>query len=193
MVNLEYEQPYPYFESYRKKGFFRVYHADFVSEDDGTGIVHCAPGFGEEDYKSMVKAGLVQENELVPSPLDEKGRFCAEIHDYKGMYVKDADKLIIKDLKDKVLLNRKIRHRYPFCWRSDTPLLYRLVPNWFVKVKREIPRLLQTNTSINWVPESIGELKFKNWLAQGRDWAISRNRFDVRVHGVVVQATKDTL
>lgn len=177
LVGLEYEPPYCYFESYRKRGFFRIYHADFVSDEDGTGVVHCAPGFGEEDYKAMVKAGLIEENELVPSPLDEKGRFCEEVHDYKGIYVKDADKLVIKDLKDRILISRKVKHRYPFCWRSDTPLLYRLVPNWFVKVKREIPRLLETSSSINWVPESIGEHKFKNWLSQGRDWAISRNRF----------------
>ena len=177
MEGLEYEQPFRYFDLYRKKGFFRVYHADFVSDYDGTGIVHSAPGFGEEDYKAMVKLGLAQENELVPSPLDEKGRFNEEVPDYKGVYVKDADKKVIKDLKDKILMNKRITHRYPFCWRSDTPLLYRLVPSWFVRIKQEIPKLLETNSTIKWVPESIGEHKFRNWLAQGRDWAVSRNRF----------------
>lgn len=177
MLGLEYDQPLPYFESYRQEGFFRVLHADFVSESDGTGIVHCAPGFGEEDYNAILSAGLVQENGLLPCPLDEKGRFTAEVVDYKGIYFKDVDKMVIKSLKEKILLSARVNHRYPFCWRSDTPLVYKLVSNWFVKVKKEAAQLLKTNELINWVPSGIGERKFKNWLAQARDWSVSRNRF----------------
>lgn len=177
LLHLEYDQPFMYYDHYREKGFFRVYHADFVSEIDGTGVVHCSPGFGEDDYKAMTMLGLIKENELLPSPLDENGRFNEEVPEYKGMHVKDADKSIIKDLGKKILYEGKVYHRYPFCWRSDTPLIYKLVPNWFVRVKREIPRLLESNSTINWIPESIGEHKFKNWLSEARDWSISRNRF----------------
>lgn len=174
---LEYEQPFDYFEGYREKGFFRIYHADFVSDADGTGVVHCAPGFGEEDYKALVNLKLIENNEVVPCPIDEKGKFTSEISKYAGIYVKDADKLILNDIKSKVLMNKREVHRYPFCWRSDTPLLYKTVPNWFIKVKRDIPKLLKYNLEINWVPESVKFKKFQNWLANARDWSISRNRF----------------
>ncbi|ADM12598.1 isoleucyl-tRNA synthetase [Encephalitozoon intestinalis ATCC 50506] len=177
LEGLEYEQPFPYFEEYRKKGFFRVYGSGFVTDTDGTGIVHSAPGFGESDYNVFVEKGLIRENDLVPCPVDENGRYTSEVKDYAGKYVKDCDKAILLDIKDKVLLNQRIVHKYPFCWRSDTPLLYKLVPNWFVRVKDHVDSLLRNNEEINWVPPDIKYKRFHNWLENARDWSVSRNRF----------------
>lgn len=174
---LEYEQPFRYFESYREQGFFRVITSGFVTDTDGTGIVHCAPGFGEEDYNVFVDKGLIRKNDLVPCPVDENGRYTDEVKDYAGRYVKDCDKAILEDIRSKVLMNGRIVHSYPFCWRSDTPLLYKLVANWFVNVKDHVACLLRNNEKINWVPENIKYRKFHNWLENARDWSISRNRF----------------
>ncbi|TBT97551.1 isoleucine--tRNA ligase, partial [Hamiltosporidium magnivora] len=129
LLNLEYEPPFSNFINLREKGYFKVYPADFVSNQDGTGIVHCAPAFGEEDYKAFVKNNLIKENDIVPCPINDKGKFTSQIPQYQDKYVKEADKLIIKDIKNKILQNNRITHRYPFCWRSDTPLIYKLVPN----------------------------------------------------------------
>lgn len=175
LVDLEYTQPFDFFEHLRAKKFFRVYSADFVSDSNGTAIVHCAPAFGEEDYKVFVSKKIISENDEVPCPVDENGKFT--IGKYKGIYVKDLDKIILQDLKDRVLMNARIVHSYPFCWRSDTPLIYKLVPNWFIKVKDSHEELLKNNEEINWIPEDIKYKRFHNWLAQSRDWAVSRNRF----------------
>ncbi|KMV65068.1 isoleucyl-tRNA synthetase [Encephalitozoon cuniculi EcunIII-L] len=177
LEGLEYEQPFDYFEEYRKKGFFRVLASGFVTDTDGTGVVHCAPGFGECDYNAFVEKGLIRENDLVPCPVDENGRYTSEVRRYAGRYVKDCDKAILSDIRDKVLMNQRIVHKYPFCWRSDTPLLYKLVPNWFVKVKDHVDSLLRNNEKINWVPPDIKYKRFHNWLENARDWSISRNRF----------------
>ncbi|KAG5859015.1 isoleucyl-tRNA synthetase [Encephalitozoon hellem] len=177
LEGLEYEQPFLYFEEYRKKGFFRVYTSGFVTDTDGTGVVHSAPGFGESDYNVFVEKGLIRENDLVPCPVDENGRYTSEVKDYAGRYVKDCDKAILSDIKDRVLMNQRIVHKYPFCWRSDTPLLYKLVPNWFVKVRDHVDSLLRNNEKINWVPKDIKYKRFHNWLENARDWSISRNRF----------------
>lgn len=175
LIGLEYSQPFDFFESHRSKGFFRVIAAEFVSDTNGTAIVHCAPAFGEEDYQAFVSQGLIKTNDEVPCPVDENG--CFTLGSYKGLYVKDLDKIVLEDIKDRILLNNRIVHSYPFCWRSDTPLIYKLVPNWFVKVKESKDVLLKNNEMINWVPEDIKYKRFHNWLAQARDWAISRNRF----------------
>lgn len=175
LVGLEYSQPFDFFESLRAKGFFRVISADFVSDSDGTAIVHCAPAFGEEDYKVFVSQGLIRENDQVPCPVDENG--CFTLGKYKGIYVKDLDKIILQDIKERVLVNGRAVHSYPFCWRSDTPLIYKLVPNWFIKVRESRGSLLKNNEPINWVPKDIKYKRFHNWLAQARDWAVSRNRF----------------
>lgn len=177
LEGIEYEPPFSYFERYREKGFFRVLGSGFVTDTDGTGIVHCAPGFGEEDYKVFVEKGLIEENELVPCPVDENGRYTEEVREYAGKYVKDCDKVILEDIRHKVLMNQRMVHKYPFCWRSDTPLLYKLVPNWFVRVKEHVDVLLKNNEKINWMPSDIKYKKFHNWLENARDWSISRNRF----------------
>ncbi|TBU13911.1 isoleucyl-tRNA synthetase [Ordospora colligata] len=177
LEGLEYEPPFRYFEEYRKKDFFKVLGSGFVTSTDGTGIVHCAPGFGESDYNVFVEKGLIRENDLVPCPVDENGKYTDEVSEYAGMYVKDCDKKILEAIKSKVMMNNRIVHKYPFCWRSDTPLLYKLVPNWFVRVKDHVGRLLRNNEKINWVPEGIKYKRFHNWLENARDWSISRNRF----------------
>ena len=175
LVDLEYSQPFDFFESFRAKKFFRVISGDFVSDSNGTAIVHCAPAFGEEDYKIFVAKNLISENDEVPCPVDENGNFT--IGKYKGIYIKDLNKIVLEDIKDRVLMNARIVHSYPFCWRSDTPLIYKLVPSWFVKVKESHESLLKNNEKINWIPADVKYKRFHNWLAQSRDWAISRNRF----------------
>ncbi|KAG0417741.1 putative isoleucine--tRNA ligase, cytoplasmic, partial [Dictyocoela roeselum] len=155
LIGREYEPPFSYFENLREKGFFKIISGDYVSDADGTGIVHCAPGFGEGDYKVFVQNGLINDNDLVPCPVDEDGNFTAEILEFKNRYVKDCETDIIAKLGDKIIYKSKISHRYPFCWRSDTPLIYKLVPNWFIRVKDLRDDLIRNNEMINWVPSSI--------------------------------------
>lgn len=175
LVGLEYSQPFDFFEHLRDKNFFRVISADFVSDSSGTAIVHCAPAFGEDDYKTFVEKGLIKQNDEVPCPVDENGKFT--LGKYKGVYIKDLDKMVLKDINDRVLMNGRVVHSYPFCWRSDTPLIYKIVPNWFVRVQDHHEELLRCNEEIYWVPGDIKYKRFHNWLAQSRDWSISRNRF----------------
>ncbi|KAI5181462.1 isoleucyl-tRNA synthetase [Nematocida sp. AWRm80] len=179
LVGLEYQQPFQHFEQKRSLGYFRVYMADFVQEGAGTGIVHCAPGFGEEDYNAFVQNKIIRENEEVVCPVNDEGRFTEEVPEYQGQHVKECDKQIVRDLKQKGVLyeTTSIVHSYPFCWRSDTPLIYKAVPSWFVNVKDSVKDLTARNKEINWNPEFVGESKFGLWLENARDWAISRNRY----------------
>lgn len=177
LIGLEYEQPFNYFEEYRRCGFFKIIGGSFVSSTDGTGIVHAAPAFGEDDYNCFVENNLIKQNDLVPCPVDENGKFTAEVFDYKGIYVKDADKLIIKHLKEKIFCVKQISHNYPFCWRSEKPLIYRLVSSWFIKVSDSVDKLIKNNEIINWVPKDIKHKKFGKWLSNAKDWAFSRSRF----------------
>ncbi|WUR02315.1 isoleucine-tRNA ligase (IARS1) [Vairimorpha necatrix] len=177
LLNLEYEQPFEYFEELRNRGFFRVLEGNFVSDQDGTGIVHAAPAFGEEDYNCFVENKLIKQNDMVPCPIDENGRFTEEVEDFKGIYIKDADKKIIDFLKEKILIQKKIIHNYPFCWRSETPLIYKLVPSWFIRVSDSVDKLVKNNEMINWIPKNIKYKKFGHWLENAKDWAFSRTRF----------------
>src|SRR3569832_174368 len=153
---------------------FRVLVDEFVTIEDGTGIVHMAPAFGEADFFVCQKEGIDPV-----CPVDQNGKFTAEVPDYAGLYVKDADKEIIKRLKGegRVEHHGQIHHRYPFCWRSDTPLIYKAVRTWFVAVEKIKDRLLEANEQIHWVPEHIKEGRFGKWLENARDWAVSRNRY----------------
>jgi isoleucyl-tRNA synthetase len=157
-----------------KEGAFRVILEEAVSLEEGTGIVHSAPGFGEVDFYACKREGI----EIV-CPVDMNGHFTLEVPPYAGVLVKDADKEIARDLKRQGLLfsQATIRHRYPFCWRSDTPLIYRAVPSWFVAVEKFKDRLIDANQKIYWVPEHIKDGRFGKWLENARDWAISRNRY----------------
>ncbi|KAM0679305.1 hypothetical protein BDAP_000172 [Binucleata daphniae] len=179
LVNKTYHPIFDYFIHLQAKNFFRILEGDFIDKESGTGIVHCAPGFGEEDYNCFVKNKLIKENDKVPCPVNDKGLYTDEIKEFAGRYVKDCDKEIIKILKNKKMLfsSSSIVHRYPFCWRSDTPLLYKVVPNWFIRVKDSVEEMLKNNEKINWIPESVKYKKFHNWLENARDWSISRNRF----------------
>ncbi|MCR4421710.1 MAG: isoleucine--tRNA ligase [Exilispira sp.] len=164
---------FPYFENISENAF-KIVLGDYVSIEDGTGIVHTAPGFGEDDYNTGIKYNLP-----IVSPVDENGEFTEEVFDYKMMHVKKADPLIIEDLKKRNLLVKKetISHSYPHCWRCDSPLIYKSISTWFVKIEPIKQKMIESNQQINWVPEHIKEGRFGKWLEGARDWAISRNRF----------------
>lgn len=172
LVGQEYECLFPFFST--TKNAFRVVNADFVQLSEGTGIVHLAPAFGEDDFFACKKEGI----ELV-DPIDDSAIFTASCPDYAGLYIKDADKKIIKDLKTKeaLLLHETINHSYPFDERTDTPLIYKAVPSWYVAVEKILPRLCANNQKINWVPAHVKNGRMGSWLENARDWAISRNRF----------------
>jgi isoleucyl-tRNA synthetase len=169
-----YEPLFPYFQNHQEKGAFQIFADDFVTLDEGTGLVHMAPAFGEDDNRIMRAAGVSD----VVCPLDDQCRFTDEVTAFKGRYVKDADKDIIKHLKQSGQLwhHETIVHSYPFCPRSDTPLIYRSIPSWYVAVEQIKDRLLQANQKINWVPDHMQQGRFGKWLEGARDWAISRNR-----------------
>ena len=174
-----YEPLFPYFASLAvnedgSEGAFRVFTADFVSTEDGTGIVHTAPGFGEDDNKVFKGTG-------VPTvcPVDAECKFTKEVPDYAGRFVKECDKDIIERLKQegKLVKKEQILHSYPHCWRCSSPLIYRGVGSWFVAVEKIKPSLLKANSQITWQPSHIKEGRFGKWLEGARDWAISRNRY----------------
>jgi isoleucyl-tRNA synthetase len=174
LVDLTYEPLFSYFGDRADKGAFRIISSDHVTTDSGTGVVHMAPAFGEEDYYACAKAGIP-----IVNPVDDDGMFTSEVPDYAGKRVKDADKDIIADLKKKGNLFKQdtIQHSYPFCYRSDTPLIYRAVSSWFVAVEKIKENLVANNKQTSWVPEHLRDGRFGNWLEGARDWAISRNRF----------------
>ncbi len=165
---------FDYFNDRAHAGAFRILLEDSVSVEDGTGIVQTAPAFGEVDFYACQKAGIDPV-----CPVDNNGQFTDEIPEYRGLFVKDADKEIIKRLKQngKVIHHGTCRHRYPFCPRSDTPLIYKTVRTWFVAVEQIKDRLLAANSQIHWTPEHIQYGRFGKWLEGARDWAISRNRY----------------
>jgi len=160
-------------------GAFRILTDTYVTEESGTGVVHQAPYFGEDDNRVCKAHGVITADQEVVCPLDGVGRFTDPVSDFKGQYVKDADKNIIKKLKEEGRLfhNAQTTHSYPFCWRSDTPLLYRAVPSWFCRVEQMRQTLLERNNETYWVPEAIREGRFANWLRDARDWNLSRNRY----------------
>jgi len=158
---------------------FQIITGTYVKNDSGTGLVHQAPGFGEEDYKVVLAAGIIEKDGEIPCPVDGSGRFTSQVKEFAGVYVKDADKDIIKLLKSqgRVFRTGSITHSYPFCWRSDTPLLYKAVPCWFVAVEQVKDKLLENNAQTSWVPEFVQTKRFHNWLRDAHDWAISRSRY----------------
>jgi len=174
LVGLEYEPLFGYFAGKRADGAFRVVDADFVSTEDGTGVVHIAPGFGEDDNR-------LGREKNIPSvcPVDAEGRFTADVPDYIGRAVKEADQDIMRRLKKEgVLIHQStIKHSYPHCWRCDTPLIYKAVSTWFVRVEKIRDRILAANDGTRWVPGHLRDGRFGKWLQQARDWAISRNRY----------------
>ena len=174
LVGRRYEPVFDYFADKADEGAFVVISGDYVTTDSGTGLVHQAPAFGEEDYKAFQAAGL----EAFACPVSLHGEFTDEVPDFAGRHVKEADKDIISALKAKDALYRQdvIQHSYPYCYRSDTPLIYRAIPSWYVRVTAFKDNLKAANEQINWVPEHIKHGRFGNWLDGAIDWAISRNR-----------------
>ena len=175
-----YKPLFNYFEKFKKlTGAFRVACDGYVSEDSGTGVVHQAPFFGEEDHRVCLAKGIILKDGEVICPVDPCGRFTDAVTDFVGQYVKDADKNIIKHLKNEKRLVQQstVKHSYPFCWRSDTPLIYRAIPSWFVRVESFADELVRVNQTTYWVPQFVQEKRFANWLRDARDWAISRNRY----------------
>ncbi|MBL6717469.1 MAG: isoleucine--tRNA ligase [Pseudomonadales bacterium] len=174
LAGRRYEPAFTYFEDQRAAGAFTVITGEYVTADDGTGLVHQAPAFGEDDYNAFRAAGL----DAFAMPVGLDGRFDAQVPDFAGQHVKDADREITRHLKESGALYEQdvIVHSYPFCYRSETPLIYRAVPSWYVKVEQLKDRLLVANRQVRWVPDHIQEGRFGKWLEGARDWAISRNR-----------------
>jgi isoleucyl-tRNA synthetase len=172
LVGKRYEPLFPYFAN--NPNSFRVIADKFVTTSDGTGIVHIAPAYGEDDYWAARREGIT-----LVDPLDEQCRFTQAVPDYEGQFCKDADKAIIRRLKDegKLVHQGTIVHSYPFDERTDTPLVYRAIEAWYVRIEDIRDKMGNNNESVRWVPEAIGRNRFGNWIRDARDWNISRNRF----------------
>jgi len=174
LTGIEYEPLMPFFSQLSEKGAFRTFIADYVTEEDGCGIVHTAPGFGEDDYRILQPTGIP-----VVCPIDAECRFTDEVPDWEGVFVKDADNSIIEYLKEsgKLVKKEKIKHSYPFCYRTHKPLIYRALSCWFVDVTKIKSDMLNANDQTNWIPDHLKQGRFGKWLEGARDWAISRNRY----------------
>ncbi len=200
LVGLGYEPLFPYLSA--RTGAFRVIADAFVSTGDGTGIVHIAPAYGEDDYRvaranaiiappttmhinvADLKAAMAGSKPAGNAPdlgdlLDEQAAFLPSVPEYAGRFCKDCDKDLIKRLKDegKLVHQSTLVHSYPFCERTDTPLIYRAIEAWYVRVEDMRDELVANNAQIRWVPEAVGANRFGNWLKEAKDWNISRNRF----------------
>jgi isoleucyl-tRNA synthetase len=175
LLGVGYEPPFDYFGEERDKGAFRVIPSDDVTVDEGTGLVHMAPAYGEADFLALQSAGLT----VLVDPVDSGGSFTDEVPDVAGQNIKEADPALIALLREsgKLVHAGQINHSYPFCYRTGTPLIYKAIPTWFVAVERFRDRMVELNDNIHWVPDYVGSRRFGNWLANARDWAISRNRY----------------
>lgn len=180
LLGMRYLPPFPYFMD--SENAFQVLPAEFVSTEDGTGIVHMSPAYGEDDKATTDTVGIVPV-----TPVDSKGRFDETVPDYAGQHVFDANPQIIRDLKNQgrsAAVNRPVllrhetyEHSYPHCWRCRNPLIYRAVSSWFIKVTDFRDRMVELNDQITWYPEHVKEGQFGKWLQGARDWSISRNRY----------------
>ena len=178
LVGLKYQPLFDYFATHFENGF-QVVADGYVSEGNGTGIVHIAPAFGEDDYRVGMKEAVISKMKLPPCPLDDNGIFTESVKDFAGMQVKEADKPILTKLKSeaKVFEHKTEKHEYPFCWRSNTPLIYRSVPCWFMNVESIRDKIVANNEKTEWMPNHLRDGRFGTWLKDSRDWCISRNRF----------------
>ncbi len=166
--------------AYNPQKTYRILGDSFVTDSSGTGIVHISPAFGADDFDVSVKNGVIQRDGTdMFMPIDDNANYTITDPKYCGKLVFDCDSDIIKDLKESGALFKQSQHKhsYPFCWRSDTKLIYRAVTSWFVKTTDIREQLLEANRTINWVPAHIGAKRFHNWLENVRDWNISRNRY----------------
>lgn len=174
LKDIRYEPLFSYFADLAAQGAFVTVNGSHVTTEDGTGIVHTAPGFGEDDYQVLKGTGIP-----TVCPVDAECRFTEEVGDFAGQFVKDTDKAIIDRLKreGKLVKREQILHAYPHCWRCDSPLIYRAVGSWFVKIDPVKPTMVGCNRKVKWVPAHIRDGRFGKWLENARDWAISRNRY----------------
>ncbi len=183
LLGIRYLPPFPYFlDSEGARNAFQVLPADFVSTEDGTGIVHMSPAYGEDDMATAQAANIV-----AVTPVDAKGRFDATVPEYAGQHVFDVNPQIIRDLKNQarsaaangavLLRHETYDHSYPHCWRCRNPLIYRAVSSWFIKVTDFRDRMVELNQEITWYPEHVKDGQFGKWLQGARDWSISRNRY----------------
>ncbi|MBO0676402.1 isoleucine--tRNA ligase [Mycolicibacterium sp. S2-37] len=183
LLGIRYTPPFPYFTGRDEaRNAWQVLRGDFVTTEDGTGIVHMAPAYGEDDKATTDTVGIVPV-----TPVDSKGRFDASVPDYQGQHVFDANPQIIRDLKNgtgsaaaggAVLIRHETyEHSYPHCWRCRNPLIYRAVSSWFIKVTEFRDRMVELNQEITWYPEHVKDGQFGKWLQGARDWSISRNRY----------------
>jgi isoleucyl-tRNA synthetase len=172
LVGRKYVPLFPFFAD--TPNAFHVLAADFVSTEDGTGVVHMAPGFGEDDQNVCNAVGIP-----TICPMDEHGRYTSEVTPWAHVHVFDANPMVIKELKERgvVVRHDSYQHAYPHCWRCAEPLVYRAISSWFVEVTKIKDRMVELNQQITWVPEHIKDGSFGKWLANARDWSISRNRF----------------
>ena len=186
LLVMKYVPPFDYNNSGLNPGYstvwFSVLQDTYVKADSGTGIVHMAPGMGEDDYRVCLREKLIDQRrpETIPCPIDNSGKLSIAGAEWSGVFVKDADKLIIRDLKTRRLVfdYQTIRHSYPFCYRTDTPLIQKAVSAWFIDVHTINSRMNDLNSSgINWVPSSVGSARFAQWLETPHDWAFGRSRF----------------
>lgn len=176
LVGLEYVPILPYYQ----ERTFKVILADFVTEESGTGIVHLAAGFGQDDFDACIGAGVVTVEDVGNyCPVDENGRFISPVNEYLGEKVISTNNKIIERLKKEGKLVKKemFRHKYPHCWRTDTPLIYKAVSSFFIKVTTLREKMVENNKKSTWVPENVGNVRFKQWLENAKDWGVSRSRF----------------
>jgi isoleucyl-tRNA synthetase len=188
LIGIFYQPLFDFFIKKASKNSFQIFHGDFVTAGDGTGVVHIAPGFGEDDFelckKNEVGLKIFSEDKksyriTAAVPVDDSGRFTSDVYDFQEMHVFDANDEVIKALKIKGnwVKTDQYLHQYPHCWRTDTPIIYKAMPSFYIKVAQARDRLCELNQEINWIPENVKDGIFGNWLKEARDWSISRNRF----------------
>ena len=175
LVGGEYIPAYDEYENEYLNGAFRIIHSDDTNTESGSGLVSQAPAYGESDFYALKKGGI----DVIVDPVTLSGKFDETIKGLENKFVKDADTNIMEQLEERNLLFSRTTetHSYPFCWRTGEPLIYKAIPTWFVSVEKIRERMVELNNSTHWVPGFIGEKRFSNWLANARDWAISRNRY----------------
>ena len=174
LVGINYEPLFTHFKGKLDLPAWKIIPASYVTAEEGTGIVHQAPAFGEEDYTTVKQQGMA-----FIQPIDLQGKYTSDVPEFEGQFVKQAEKAIIARLKEQSQLFQVTAHRhtYPFCWRCKTPLLYNAIDSWFIKVTGAKEQILQYNEKINWFPHTIKHGRFGEWLRNVKDWALSRNKF----------------
>lgn len=177
LKDTKYVPLFDTFIKFRDQGCFKIICDEYVTNADGTGVVHCAPAFGEDDFRVCVAAGIIdQDNPLCP--VDDDGNFTSDFPLTAGKNFKEADEFIIQDLKSRgrLLAKGTLNHKYPMCYRTGKPLMYKAIPSWFINVEAVKKDLIENNKKAEWVPKYVQEKRFHNWLEDAKDWCVSRSR-----------------